>query len=169
MTASVDAPTYDADIYDDHSLLDPYEHYRALRDLGPAVWPEAHGAYAVSRYDDARAVLMDGETFRSANGIALNEPANQAILGCTLASDGEHSRARPQQPDPRLRHGPGDRGDGGLTCVSSSTSDASAAARAGSRRRRSSGSSAGSSRRSSQRRPSVARTSAPVAVLRAVP
>jgi cytochrome P450 len=57
MTASVDAPTYDADIYDDHSLLDPYEHYWALRDLGPAVWLEAHGAYAVSRYDAGRRVV----------------------------------------------------------------------------------------------------------------
>jgi cytochrome P450 len=38
---------------------------------------------------------VDSDTFRSANGIALNEPANQAILGCTLASDGDlHAQLR---------------------------------------------------------------------------
>jgi cytochrome P450 len=95
MPTTAAAPTYGADIYDDQALLEPYEHYRALRELGPAVWLEKHGAYAVSRYDDARAVLLDPDTFRSAGGIGLNEPANQAILGCTLASDGElHAKLR---------------------------------------------------------------------------
>jgi cytochrome P450 len=94
-TAPTTAPTYGEDIYTDEALLEPYEHYRALRELGPAVWLKKHGAYAVARYDEARAVLMDADTFRSANGIALNEPANQAILGCTLASDGDlHAHLR---------------------------------------------------------------------------
>ncbi|BBG03372.1 MULTISPECIES: cytochrome P450 [Pseudonocardia] len=89
------APVYPADVYSDDALHDPYPHYRAIRDLGPAVWLPEHGAYAVGRYADARAVLLDGETFRSAHGIALNEPANDAILGCTLASDGErHAHLR---------------------------------------------------------------------------
>lgn len=95
MTATAAAPVYEADIYEDQALLEPYEHYRSLRELGPAVWLEAHGAWAVPRYAEAKAVLFDSDTFRSANGIALNEPANTAILGCTLASDGDlHSRLR---------------------------------------------------------------------------
>jgi cytochrome P450 len=95
MTTTAPAPTYDEDIYADEALLEPYEHYRRLRDLGPAVWLSKHGAYAVTRYADVKAVLADGETFNSANGIALNEPANQAILGCTLASDGDlHAHLR---------------------------------------------------------------------------
>jgi cytochrome P450 len=95
MTSTAAVPTYGADIYDDQALLEPYEHYRALRDLGPVVWLEKHGAYAITRYADVRAVLTDSDTFRSANGIALNEPANSAILGCTLASDGElHAHLR---------------------------------------------------------------------------
>ncbi|WP_369138494.1 cytochrome P450 [Modestobacter versicolor] len=95
MTSTAAVPTYQADIYTDEALLEPYEHYRALRDLGPAVWLEAHGAFAVARYADARAVLANTEDFHSANGIALNEPANSAILGCTLASDGElHAHLR---------------------------------------------------------------------------
>jgi cytochrome P450 len=95
MTTTAPVPTYDEDIYADEALLEPYEHYRRLRDLGPAMWLERHGAYAVTRYADVRAVLADADTFRSANGIALNEPANSAILGCTLASDGElHAHLR---------------------------------------------------------------------------
>ncbi|HZD65273.1 MAG TPA: hypothetical protein VE152_04170, partial [Acidimicrobiales bacterium] len=95
MSPSVVAPSYGADIYCDEALLEPYEHYRALRELGPAVWLERHGAYAISRYADVRRVLADPDTFRSAGGIALNEPANDAILGCTLASDGDrHARLR---------------------------------------------------------------------------
>jgi cytochrome P450 len=95
MTSATAPPTYDLDLYEDQALLEPYGHYKALRDLGPAVWLEAHGVYAVSRYADAKAVLADPATFHSANGIALNEPANGAILGCTLASDGDlHAHLR---------------------------------------------------------------------------
>ncbi|GAA4790060.1 cytochrome P450 [Actinomycetospora chlora] len=90
MTTTATSPQYDADVYTDAALLEPYEHYRALRELGPAVYLTAHDAWAVARYDDAKAVLAAPEVFRSASGIALNEPANAAILGCTLASDGEH-------------------------------------------------------------------------------
>ena len=35
-------PSYDVDLYTDEALADPYQHYRALRDLGPAVWLSAH-------------------------------------------------------------------------------------------------------------------------------
>jgi cytochrome P450 len=95
MTSTVAVPTYGGDLYEDQALLEPYGHYRALRDLGPAVWLDRHDAFAAARYAEARAVLMDSDTFRSANGIALNEPANQAILGCTLASDGDlHAHLR---------------------------------------------------------------------------
>ena len=95
MTTTAPVPTYDVDIYADEALLEPYEHYRRLGDLGPAVWVQRHGAYEITRYADVRAVLADSDTFRSANGIALNEPANSAILGCTLASDGElHAHLR---------------------------------------------------------------------------
>jgi cytochrome P450 len=95
MTSSTTAPSYGPDIYTDAALAEPYEHYRAIRDAGPAVWLDSHDAYAIARYAEARAVLADDTSYLSANGIALNEPANAAILGCTLASDGElHARLR---------------------------------------------------------------------------
>jgi cytochrome P450 len=95
MTSSATAPSYGPDIYTDSALAEPYEHYRAIRDAGPAVWLDSHDAYAIARYAEARAVLADDTSYLSANGIALNEPANSAILGCTLASDGDlHARLR---------------------------------------------------------------------------
>jgi cytochrome P450 len=95
VTPVIMPPTYGADIYTDSALAEPYEHYRAIRDAGPAVWLQHHDAYAIGRYAEARAVLADDSSYLSANGIALNEPANQAILGCTLASDGDlHARLR---------------------------------------------------------------------------
>lgn len=90
-----EAPRYDADLYADEVLLEPYGHYRALRELGPVVHLPAHDAYAVARYDDVKQVLGTPGTFASADGIALNRPANDAIRGCTLASDGErHAHLR---------------------------------------------------------------------------
>jgi cytochrome P450 len=95
MTSSPTSPSYGPDIYTDSALAEPYEHYQEIRDAGPAVWLESHDAYAIARYAETRAVLADDASYLSANGIALNEPANSAILGCTLASDGElHARLR---------------------------------------------------------------------------
>jgi cytochrome P450 len=56
-------PAYHVDLYSDDALADPYEHYRALRDLGPAVCLSAHEVYAVARYADVRAVLMNPAVF----------------------------------------------------------------------------------------------------------
>jgi len=63
MSGAGTIPTYDADLFTDDALAEPYEHYRALRDLGPVVWLEAPGMYAVARYEDVRAALSDPESF----------------------------------------------------------------------------------------------------------
>lgn len=95
MNPNMSHPSYDGDLYTDEALLNPYEHYRTLRDLGPAVWLTAHEVYAVTRYEDVRAVLSDPETFCSGQGVGLNDLVNQAGQGSTLMSDGaEHERIR---------------------------------------------------------------------------
>ena len=67
----------------------------ALRDLGPVVWLEAHDVYAVTRYEDVRAVLTDAETFCSGQGVGLNDVFNVMGRGSTLMSDGDdHRRLR---------------------------------------------------------------------------
>lgn len=80
-------PTSDLDLYSDEVLVEPYEHFRRLREAGPAVWLERYNAWVITSYDAVRAVLRDWRTFSSAAGVALNDSANTALQGMTLASD----------------------------------------------------------------------------------
>ncbi|KRV48447.1 hypothetical protein AQ490_04120 [Wenjunlia vitaminophila] len=84
------------DLFTDDVLADPYPWYRTLRDLGPAVRLPGHDVWAVPRHADVQAVLRDTDTFRSKDGVALTDMANQVILdGTVLGSDGEdHRRLR---------------------------------------------------------------------------
>jgi cytochrome P450 len=81
--------SYDADLFNDGALTDPYGHYRAIRDLGPVVHLPAHDLLAVSRFEEARAVLGDPATYCSGEGVGLNEVVNRTFKGNTLMSDGE--------------------------------------------------------------------------------
>jgi cytochrome P450 len=87
-------PVYDADLFTDAALTDPYEHYRAMRDAGPVVWLDAHGVHAVARYREVRAVLDDPVAFCSGQGVGLNELINEGGRGTTLMSDGEEHRCQ---------------------------------------------------------------------------
>jgi len=95
MDGPVDAPSYDANIYTTDAILDPYQHYRRLRQLGPVVWLPRHRVYALPRYTECKATLRDDATFRSTGGVALNPLSNRLSRGTTLASDGaEHDERR---------------------------------------------------------------------------
>jgi cytochrome P450 len=88
-------PSYALDLFSDSAIVEPYEHYRALRELGPVVWLEQHQMYAVPRYAEARAVLSDDLVFRSSNAVAMTDVVNTAMQGGTIASDGElHAHLR---------------------------------------------------------------------------
>src|SRR4051794_9709628 len=88
-------PAYDVDLYADDALNHPYEHYRAMRDMGRVVRLPVHDLYAVARYDDVRRVLEDPVAFCSGQGVGLNEFINAGGQGTTLMSDGEqHDRLR---------------------------------------------------------------------------
>lgn len=78
---------YDVDLYCDEVLDDPYPHYRALRDLGPAVWLPRNGLWAISRHADVREALFNHAVFSSAQGVAANERTNAVSRGNLLASD----------------------------------------------------------------------------------
>jgi cytochrome P450 len=83
-------PSYPDDIFADEVLLDPHEHYRALRELGPVVWLEAHQMYVLPRYADVRAALGDDATFCSGQGVGLNDVVNgMGAGGTTLMTDGQ--------------------------------------------------------------------------------
>ena len=54
---SVAAPTSTIELYSDEALLEPYPRYEQLRALGPAVWLEAHGMYALPRFAECKEAL----------------------------------------------------------------------------------------------------------------
>src|SRR5262245_11082148 len=88
-------PTYRPNIYTAEALLNPYPHYRRLRQLGPVVWLHAHRVYALPRYAECKSTLRNDQVFGSDNGVALNALSNRLSRGTTLASDGgEHDRRR---------------------------------------------------------------------------
>jgi cytochrome P450 len=51
--------TSDLDLFSDEALADPYPRYKALRDLGPAVYLSRHDLWFISRYEQVRSALGD--------------------------------------------------------------------------------------------------------------
>jgi len=100
----VTLPSYEVDLFADDVILDPYPHYRAMRDLGPVVWLPRHDVAAAVRFDAARDVLRTPEVFISGAGIAVNDMLNNPTQANVLVSDGELHRqlktviARPISP-----------------------------------------------------------------------
>ncbi|MGY4483696.1 cytochrome P450 [Bradyrhizobium sp. LM3.2] len=87
--------SYDVDLYSDEVILDPYDHYRAIRELGSVVYLPKHNLWAMSRHADVKAALLNHELFSSAKGVAANDVLNTAGLGNTITSDPpDHTRMR---------------------------------------------------------------------------
>ncbi len=80
-------PQSSVDLFSLESLNNPFPLYQELRALGGAVWMSAIGYMVLSRYDDVRDALRNWRLFSSAQGVALNDAANKALMGGTLASD----------------------------------------------------------------------------------
>lgn len=81
------APAYDADLYSDAVILDPFPHYAAMRALGPVVWLPRHGNYAITRHAEVREALRAWQAFSSAQGVAADQAGCDFLRGNTLASD----------------------------------------------------------------------------------
>jgi cytochrome P450 len=88
-------PVFTPDLYSDAALADPYPLYRAIRDLGPAVWLTAHDSWAIARFSDVRAALRADDILISGRGVAMNELVNGNSSRVTLTTDGDdHRRLR---------------------------------------------------------------------------
>ncbi|GBE65515.1 cytochrome P450 [Mycobacterium sp. MFM001] len=88
-------PVYKPDIYSVDAIIDPYPHYQRLRGLGSVVWLTKQKVFALPRYAECKAVLLDDNTFLSGKGVALNPISNRLSRGTTLTSDGaEHDQRR---------------------------------------------------------------------------
>jgi len=82
-------------MFDDDVLADSYPTFRTLRDLGPVVWLEQHGIYAVTRHAELVEALRADKVLVSGEGVSVNERLNgpDAPTGTsTLTSDGELHR-----------------------------------------------------------------------------
>lgn len=88
----------DVDLFCDDALDDPYPHYAALRDLGPATYLTCHQLWFLSRYEQVREALLDWKTFSSAEGVGLNEIINEAWAETVVAAD----PPRPHRAPPGL-------------------------------------------------------------------
>lgn len=88
-------PVSDVDLYTESARADPYAIYAELRELGPVVHLSRYDLYALPRYDEVRAALMDWQTFSSARGVFVDRDVNAQLEGITLCSDPpEHTAMR---------------------------------------------------------------------------
>lgn len=85
----VEPPSYPVDFYSDELVLDPHVHYRAIRDLGPAVYLPRNDLWAICRYQDVRSALRADEAFISGKGVSANQYMNNDRQVATLVSDGD--------------------------------------------------------------------------------
>jgi cytochrome P450 len=87
--ASAPAPTFDADIFADDFVLDPYPHYAAMRAEAGAVYLSSHDLWALPRYKDVRDALRDWQTYTSSQGAVFTDVANnfQSSGNVVLGSD----------------------------------------------------------------------------------
>lgn len=94
----INVPVSDFDPYAEDVLLNPYPYYEQLRELGPVVYLERYGAYAVARHDEVRSVLFDPATYCSSAGVGLanflTEKPWRAPSIILEADPPEHARTR---------------------------------------------------------------------------
>ncbi|REF00954.1 cytochrome P450 [Thermomonospora umbrina] len=92
---TITTPSTDLDPYSDAAILEPYELYRTLRDLGPAVRLDRYDAWAVARYRDVYDALHDHETFISGAGVGLTDELNRRMAGAPITMDPpDHTKLR---------------------------------------------------------------------------
>ena len=82
-----DVPVSDVDLFTHEARVDPYPIYEELRALGPVVHLTRYDLYALARYEQVRAALMDWRTFTSARGVFVDPALNAQLEGITLCSD----------------------------------------------------------------------------------
>jgi cytochrome P450 len=88
-------PSYEADIYADEAILDPYSHYAAMRDLGPLIYLSRYDVYAIPRYAGVKKALLAHTHFLSGHGVAgFTWPEMFQVKNVLSSDEPEHTRLR---------------------------------------------------------------------------
>ncbi|WP_028938187.1 cytochrome P450 [Pseudonocardia spinosispora] len=72
MTTAVRIPVSDADPFDLTTLADPHPMHAALRDAGPVVHLRRYDIYAMARYEQVHAALVNWQDFQSGAGVGMS-------------------------------------------------------------------------------------------------
>ena len=105
-----DIPTYPHDLFAPEALRAPFEHYRALRDLGPVARLADPDIYVLSRFGVVRDALRAHDVLASGDGVGFNDKVNTPGLPNIIQSDGAlHERLkaevlRPLRPGQLRQH-----------------------------------------------------------------
>ncbi|OZF26059.1 cytochrome P450 [Rhodococcus sp. 14-2483-1-2] len=70
---AVDIPTLSDDPFGTAILTDPYDFHERLREAGPVVYLTRYQVYAMGRYEEVHASLINWETFVSSRGAGLSD------------------------------------------------------------------------------------------------
>lgn len=70
-------PSLDIDPFSRSFFDDPFPTHAALRDAGPVVYLPRYDVFAVARYEQVRAMLLDWQNFSSARGVGLSDFARE--------------------------------------------------------------------------------------------
>lgn len=86
-------PVYRENLFSVDALREPFEHYRAIRNLGPVVRLENPDVYAISRYADVQNALRSPEVLISGKGVGFNDHINAIVeQPPVIQSDGDRHR-----------------------------------------------------------------------------
>ena len=103
MRPPTDVPHYAGNLFAPDVLRDPHPAFAEVRELGPVVWLTRQRCYALGRFDECKAALLDAETFISGRGVGFNPAVNYFSRGTTIASDGDEHRRKRRALAHRLR------------------------------------------------------------------
>lgn len=70
----------------DFYTSDPFGTYRRMRDEAPVYWSERWGWYALTRFDDVRAAILDADTFRSFEGMDIDDSRLEQVPPGSIGS-----------------------------------------------------------------------------------
>ena len=82
-----DCAVYEADLFANEAIADPYPHYKRIRDAGPVVYLAAHDIYAIGRYSDVKSALLAHDKLVSGRGIGAFEFPPPFNIQNTISSD----------------------------------------------------------------------------------